>query len=124
MTRAPALRAPPRGSAPFLAFGLALLSVGLLLSEGPVRNAAAQQRPERETQEEVAPCRVVTGETGAPAGRTTMGGCARAIQAGDQSGSERLLQPADFGASPIRRRKLYTPGFIRQRIFQTSHFAP
>ena len=87
MTRAPALRAPPRGTTPFLAFGLALLSVGLLLSEGPVRNAAAQQRPERETQEEVAPCRVVTGETGAPAGRTTMGACARAIQAGSGAGT-------------------------------------
>ena len=87
MTRAPALRAPPRGSAPFLAFELALLSVGLLLSEGPVRNAAAQQRPERETQEEVAPCRVVTGQVGLLAGRTTMGGCARAIQAGSGAGT-------------------------------------
>ena len=68
-----------------MAFGLGLLSVGLL-SEGLVRDAAAQQR-ERETQEEVAPCRVVTGETGAPAGRTTMGVCARAIQAGSGAGT-------------------------------------
>jgi hypothetical protein len=51
-----------------------------------VRGAAAQQR-ERETQEEVAPCRVVTGETGAPAGRTTMGVCAMAIQAGSGAGT-------------------------------------
>jgi hypothetical protein len=87
MTLAPALRAPPQETTPFLAFGLALLSVGLLLSEGLVRNAAAQHRPERETQEEVAPCRIVTGETGAPAGRTTMGACARAIQAGSGAGT-------------------------------------
>ena len=53
-----------------------------------MRNAAAQQQTqERETQEEVAPCRVVTGETGAPAGRTTMGACARAIQAGSGAGT-------------------------------------
>ena len=85
MTRATASRAPPRGPTPVLAFGLGLLSVGLP-SGGLVRDAAAQQQErrtrERETQEEVAPCRVVTGETGAPAGRTTMGACARAIQAG------------------------------------------
>jgi hypothetical protein len=61
------------------------LSVGLL-SEGLVRNSAAQQR-EREMQEEVAPCRVVTGETGAPAGRTTMGACVMAIQAGSGTGT-------------------------------------
>ena len=85
MTRPPAHRAPPQGTTPFLAFGLGLLSVGLL-SQGLVRGAAAQQR-ERETQEEVAPCRVVTGETGAPAGRTTMGVCARAIQAGSGTGT-------------------------------------
>ena len=35
-----------------------------------------------------------------------------------------FCKPADFGVSPIRRRKLYTPEFIRQRIFQTSYFAP
>jgi hypothetical protein len=87
MTRTRALRAPPQETTPFLACGLALLSVGLLLSEGLARNAAAQQRPERETQEEVAPCRVVTGETGAPSGRTTMGACARAIQAGSGTGT-------------------------------------
>ena len=29
----------------------------------------------------------------------------------------RLLQPADFGASPIRREELYTPKKFRQRIF-------
>jgi hypothetical protein len=82
-------RAPPRGSAPVLAFGLGLLSFGLL-SGGLMRDAAAQQQrrtQERETQEEVAPCRVVTGETGAPAGRTTMGVCARAIQAGSGTGT-------------------------------------
>ena len=84
-----ASRAPPRGSTPVLAFGLGLLSFGLL-SGGLVRDAAAQQQrrtQERETQEEVAPCRVVTGETGAPAGRTTMGACARAIQAGSGAGT-------------------------------------
>jgi hypothetical protein len=85
MTRAAAHRAPPQGTTPFLAFGLGLLSVGLL-SQELVRDAAAQQR-ERETQEEVAPCRVVTGETGAPSGRTTMGACARAIQAGSGAGT-------------------------------------
>ena len=85
MTRPPAHRAPPQGTTLFLAFGLGLLSVGLL-SQGLVRGAAAQQR-ERETQEEVAPCRVVTGETGAPAGRTTMGVCAMAIQAGSGAGT-------------------------------------
>jgi len=68
-----------------LAFGLGLLSFGLL-SRGLVHDAAAQQR-ERETQEEVAPCRIVSGETGAPAGRTTMGACARAIQAGSGAGT-------------------------------------
>jgi hypothetical protein len=88
MTRATAAsRAPPRGTTPFLAFGFGLLSVALL-SGGLVRNAAAQQQTqERETQEEVAPCRVVTGETGAPAGRTTMGVCAMAIQAGSGAGT-------------------------------------
>jgi hypothetical protein len=90
MTRAAASRAPPRGTTPFLAFGFGLLFVGLP-SEGLVRDAAAQkqerQMQERETQEEVAPCRVVTGETGAPAGRTTMGVCARAIQAGSGAGT-------------------------------------
>ena len=72
MTCPIASRAPPRGATQRLAFGLGLLSVALL-SGGPVRDAAAQrqQRPtqERATQEEVAPCRVVTGETGAPAAR-------------------------------------------------------
>jgi hypothetical protein len=91
MTRAATpCRAPPRGSTPVLAFGLGLLSVGLP-SEGLVRDAAAQQRErqaqERATQEEVAPCRVLAGETGAPAGRTTMGVCARAIQAGSGAGT-------------------------------------
>jgi hypothetical protein len=91
MTRATtASRAPPRGTTPVLAFGLGLLSAALL-SGGPVRDAAAQRQErwmqERETQEEVAPCRVVTGETGAPAGRTTMGVCARAIQAGSGAGT-------------------------------------
>ena len=90
MTRAAASRAPPRGTTPCLAFGLGLLSFGLL-SGGPVRDAAAQRQErrtqERETQEEVAPCRVVTGETGAPAGRTTMGVCARTIQAGGGAGT-------------------------------------
>jgi hypothetical protein len=90
MTRATPFRAPPRRSTPFLAFGLGLLSLGPL-SEGLVRDAAAQQREpqaqEREAQEEVAPCRVVAGETGAPAGRTTMGACARAIQAGSGTGT-------------------------------------
>ena len=91
MTRAAtASRAPPRGTAPVLAVGLGLLSLGPM-SEGLVRDAAAQQQErrtqERETQEEVAPCRVVTGETGAPAGRTTMGACARAIQAGSGAGT-------------------------------------
>ena len=90
MTRPTASRAPPQGAMPCLAFGLGLLSVGLL-SEGLVRDAAAQQQErrtqERATQEEVAPCRVVTGETGAPAGRTTMGVCARAIQAGSGAGT-------------------------------------
>jgi hypothetical protein len=91
MTRATPFRAPPRGTTPVLAFGLGLLSVALL-SEGLVRDAAAQQQRERETQEqetqeEVAPCRVVAGETGAPAGRTTMGACARAIQAGSGAGT-------------------------------------
>ena len=86
MTRAStASRAPPRGSTPVLAFGLGLLSVGLP-SGGLVRDAAAQQR-ELATQEEVAPCRVLAGETGAPAGRTTMGVCARAIQAGSGTGT-------------------------------------
>jgi hypothetical protein len=90
MTRAAAFRAPPRGAKPFLAFGLGLLSVGLP-PEGLVRDTAAQRQErwtqERQTQEEVAPCRVVTGETGAPAGRTTMGLCARAIQAGSGTGT-------------------------------------
>ena len=88
MTRATtASRAPPRGTTPVLAFGLGLLTVALL-SGGLVRDAAAQrQTQERETQEEVARCRVVTGETGAPAGRTTMGVCARAIQAGSGAGT-------------------------------------
>ena len=91
MTRATAaFRAPPRGTTPVLAFGLGLLSVGLL-SGGPVWDAAAQRQErrtqERETQEEVAPCRVVAGETGAPAGRTTMGACARATQAGSGTGT-------------------------------------
>ena len=82
-----ASRAPPRGTTPVLAFGLGLLSFGPL-SGGLVRDAAAQrQTQERETQEEVASCRVVTGETGAPAGRTTMGACARAIQAGSGTGT-------------------------------------
>ena len=86
MTRAAApFRAPPRGTTPVLAFGLGLLSIGPL-SEWLVRDAAAQQR-ELATQEEVAPCRVVTGETGAPSGRTTMGTCARAIQAGSGAGT-------------------------------------
>ena len=85
MTRPTASRAPPQGATPGLAFGLGLLSVGLL-SEGLVRHAAAQQR-ELEAQEETAPCRIVTGETGAPAGRTTMGVCARAIQAGSGAGT-------------------------------------
>ena len=90
MTRATPFRAPPRGTTPVLAFGLGLLSFGLP-SGGLVRDAAAQQQErrtqERETQEEVAPCRVVTGETGAPAGRTTMGAFARAIQAGSGTGT-------------------------------------
>ena len=86
MTRATTSRAPPHGTATrHLAFGLSLLSVGPL-SEGLVRGAAAQQR-DLETQEETAPCRVVTGETGTPAGRTTMGVCARAIQAGSGTGT-------------------------------------
>jgi hypothetical protein len=85
MTRPTASRAPPQGATPGLAFGLGLLSVGLL-SEGLVRGAAAQQR-ELERQEETAPCRIVTGETGAPAGRTTMGVCARAIQARSGTGT-------------------------------------
>ena len=72
-------------AAPVLALGLDLLSVGPL-SGGLVRDADAQQR-ERETQEEVAPCRIVTGETGVPAGRTTMGACAKAIQAGSGAGT-------------------------------------
>ena len=95
MTRTTACRAAPprRGTTPVLACGLGLLSVALL-SGGPVRDAAAQQRQTqgretqgRETQEEVASCRVVAGETGAPAGRTTMGVCARAIQAGSGAGT-------------------------------------
>jgi hypothetical protein len=92
MTRAAtASRAPPRVTTPVLAFGLGLLSLGVL-PEGLVRDAAAQQQreretQERETQEEVAPCRVVAGETGAPAGCTTMGACARAIQAGSGAGT-------------------------------------
>ncbi len=85
MTRRTAACAPAQGATPCLAFGLGLLSV-CLLSEGLVRDAAAQQR-EREAQEEVAPCRIVTGETGAPAGRTTMGACAMAIQAGSGAGT-------------------------------------
>ena len=85
MTRATASCAPRQRTAPVLAFALGLASVGLL-SEGLVRDAAAQQR-ELATQEEVAPCRVVTGETGAPAGRTTMGVCARAIQSGSGTGT-------------------------------------
>ena len=53
-----------------------------------MRDAAAQrQQRELATQEEVAPCRVVTGESGAPSGRTTMGVCARAIQAGSGAGT-------------------------------------
>ena len=90
--RAPAAqRGSGRTGMVVLAFGLGLLSLGLL-SGGPVRDAAAQQQreretQERETQEEVAACRVVTGETGAPAGRTTMGVCARAIQAGSGAGT-------------------------------------
>ena len=92
MTRATtASRAPPRrGTTPVLAFVLGLLSFGLL-PVGLVRDAAAQrqqrQTHEQEAQEEVAPCRVVTGETGAPSGRTTMGACARAIQAGSGTGT-------------------------------------
>ena len=91
MTRAAAFPAPLRRGTPCLAFGLGLMCFGLL-SGGLVRGAAAQQQQERrtqerETQEEVAPCRIVTGETGAPAGRTTMGACARAIQAGSGTGT-------------------------------------
>jgi hypothetical protein len=85
MTRPTASRAPPQGAMPCLSFGLGLLSFGLL-SQGLVHDAAAQQR-ERETQEEVAPCRIVTGEIGAPSGRTTMGACAMAIQAGSGAGT-------------------------------------
>jgi hypothetical protein len=91
MTRPTASRASRQGATPRLAFGLGLLSVGLL-SEGLVRHAAAQQR-ELEAQEETAPCRVVTGETGAPAGRKAMGVCARAIQAGSGAGT---WGPYDF----------------------------
>ena len=58
-----------------------------VLGAGAGRRRAAERAQERETQEEVAPCRVVTGETGAPAGRTTMGVCARAIQAGSGAGT-------------------------------------
>ena len=90
MTRAAAHRAPPQGTTPFLAFGLGLLTAGLP-SAGLVRDAAAQRQErraqERETQEEVAPCGIVTGGTGAPSGRTTMGACARAIQAGSGAGT-------------------------------------
>jgi hypothetical protein len=90
MMRAAAFRAPLRRAKPLLAFGLGLLTAGLP-SAGLVRDAAAQRQErraqERETQEEVAPCRIVTGETGAPAGRTTMGACARAIQAGSGTGT-------------------------------------
>ncbi len=90
MMRAAAFRAPLRRAKPLLAFGLGLLTAGLP-SAGLVRDAAAQRQErraqEREAQEEVAPCRIVTGETGAPAGRTTMGVCARAIQAGSGTGT-------------------------------------
>ena len=90
MTRAATASRAPRGSAPLFAVGLGESSFGLA-PEGLVRDAAAQRQErrtqERETQEEVAPCRVVTGETGAPAGRTTMGACARAIQAGSGTGT-------------------------------------
>jgi hypothetical protein len=85
MTRPTASRALLQGATPGLALGLGLLSVGLL-SGGLVRHAAAQQR-ELDAEEETAPCRIVTGETGAPAGRTTMGVCARAIQAGSGDGT-------------------------------------
>jgi hypothetical protein len=87
MTRATSSRAPAQRAAPALAIALGLASVGLL-SKGLVRDAAAQQRVrEQETQEEVAPCRVVAGETGSPSGRMTMGVCARAIQSGSGTGT-------------------------------------
>ncbi len=90
MTRAATASRAPRGSAPLFAFGLGESFFGLA-PEGLVRDAAAQRQErrtqERETQEEVATWRVGTGETGAPAGRTTMGACARAIQAGSGTGT-------------------------------------
>jgi hypothetical protein len=88
MVPASARRGPPTATASFLARGFGLLSFGLL-SEGLVRDAAAQ-RQEMETQErreEVAPCRIVSGETAVPAGRTQAGACARAIQAGSGTGT-------------------------------------
>jgi hypothetical protein len=79
LNRSATFRPSSRALAPLLAAEVGFLSVGLL-SNVQVRDAAAQQR-EQETQEEVAPCYVVTGGINVPSGRITMGLCARAIQA-------------------------------------------
>ena len=115
-----------------------------LLSGGPVRDAAAQwperRTQERETQEEVAPCRVVAGETGAPAGRTTMGACARAIQAGSGTGTwgpyefeverggrvEKLWHAAALGAMPrvvacFDRPTKPAPSEVNDAFWQACH---
>jgi hypothetical protein len=90
MTCATALRARRLSATSYLALGLGLLPTSLL-SEGQAQYATAQER-DRGTQEEIASCRVVNGETGVSAGRVTIGACARAIQAGSGIGTWGLYE--------------------------------
>ena len=64
-------------------------------SDSEASDAGAPRREEG-TQEEVAACRVVTGETGVPAGRTATGACAKAIRAGSGAGA---TGPCEFQVS-------------------------
>jgi hypothetical protein len=75
--------APRMATRSVLALGVALLPAEL------ARDAAAQQqeRQPREWPEETAACRIASGEAGVPAGRTTLGACARAIQAASGTGT-------------------------------------
>jgi hypothetical protein len=80
---ATACRVSRMATGSILALGLALLSSEL------ARDAVAQQqeRQPREWPEETAACRIASGEAGVPAGRTTLGACARAIQAASGTGT-------------------------------------